>query len=251
MPLNTNAIAPTGKLRVAIVVAAFPSPFFSSADAQGNPQGVTVDLAGALAAEVGIPLELTSYPNSGEITAAGLTGGWDVAFMPRDAERESKFDFGPPYFVARSTYLVPPHAAIKDIAEVNRPGVRIVAIAQTTTARSARRTAPLASVREVRSVDEWIELARTGEADAFALSHDALAGLLPKVPGARILSGEFQSVGVCIVVPRGRPAALSMVTAFIENAKVSGLVRRALDQAGFGHAAVAPSEANAPPADRL
>lgn len=252
MPLNTvTAIAPTGTLRVAIVVAAVPSPFFSSADAQGNPQGVTVDLARALAAELDIPLALTGYPNSGEITAAGLAGAWDVSFMPLDAERESKFDFGPPYFIARSTYLVPRHVAIKDIAEVNRPGVRIVAISQTTTARSARRTAPQASVREVCSVDEWIELARNGEAEAFALSHDALAGLLPKVPGARVLIGEFQSVGVCIVVPKSRPAALAVVTAFIENAKASGLLRRVFDRAGFKAAAVAPGVADAPPTGHL
>ena len=88
-----------------------------------------------------------------------------------------------------STYLVPAGSAIQSIAEVNRPGVRIVAIANTTTMRSARRTAPNAAVREVPSVEEMMALARAGEGDAFALSKDAFAPMLPQLPGARVLAG--------------------------------------------------------------
>ena len=73
MPFNARAIAPQGKL-IAIVVAAIPSPFFSCIGGRGTPQGVTVDLAHALATELGIPLEVTTHPNSGEISAAGLAG---------------------------------------------------------------------------------------------------------------------------------------------------------------------------------
>ena len=236
-----HAIAPTGVLRVAIVVTPVASPFFACADPSGNPRGVTVDLGRAMANELQIPHELIAFPNSGEMGAAGLAGAWDVGFMPIDAEREAMFDFGPAYFVARSTYMVPANSPIQRIADVNRPGVRIVAISKTTTARSARRTAPDATLHEVASVDELIDIARAGGADAFALSHDALAGLLPKVPGARVLGGQFQSVGVCAAVPKNRPEALVFITRFIEDAKSSGLVRRALDQAGFKDAAVAPT----------
>lgn len=242
MSLDTLVtIAPTGRLRVAVVIAAVPSPFFSCSGASGKLHGVTVDLGRGLAAELNIPLELIDYPTSGEITAAGIAGKWDVSFMPRDAERETKFDFGSAYFISRSTYLVAPQVMIKDIAEVNRPGVRIVVVSQTTTARAVARTAPLATVREVPSVEDFIGLARDGKADVFAASQDALVGILPKVPGASVLNGEFQSVGVCVVVPKGRSAALTAVTTFIENAKASGLVRSAFDQAGLIHAAVAPA----------
>jgi polar amino acid transport system substrate-binding protein len=106
-------IAPTGRLRVAVVVAAAPSPFFSCSEASGELRGVSVDLGRALATELDIPLELIGYPTSAEITAAGIAGKWDVSFMPRDAERETKFDFGPPYFVSRSTYLVPPRTQLR------------------------------------------------------------------------------------------------------------------------------------------
>ena len=57
--------------------------------------------------------------------------------MPQDAERAKKVDFGPAYYFISSTYLVPAGSKIQSIDEVNRPGVRIVAISNTTTARSA------------------------------------------------------------------------------------------------------------------
>ena len=89
-------------------------------------------------------------------------GACDVAFMPQDAERAKKVDFGPAYYVIGSTYLVPAGSTIQSIEEVNRPGVRIVAISNTTTGRSARRTAPNASVEDVPSVELMTEMAAHG-----------------------------------------------------------------------------------------
>jgi polar amino acid transport system substrate-binding protein len=135
---------------------------------------------------------------------------------------------------------VPAGSTIKSIDEVNRPGRRIIAISNTTTARSARRTAPSANVEEVASVEQMTDLAKLGQGDAFALSHDSFAGLLPKLPGARVLPGNFQQTGIAIAVPKGRPVALKIASELLEVAKTSGVVRRALDAAGFPEASVAP-----------
>jgi polar amino acid transport system substrate-binding protein len=162
--------------------------------------------------------------------------------MPRDATREGKVDFGPAYYFIASTYLVPAGSTIASIDEVNRAGVRIVAISNTTTARSAKRTAPLALVEEVPSVDRMTAMAAGGQGDAFALSHDSFVGLMKKLPGARVLPGQFQQTGISVAVPKGRPGALRLASQLLEDAKGSGLVRRALDAAGFKDAAVAPLE---------
>lgn len=239
-PSDLKQLAPHGKLRAGIVFAPAASVFFAIKDGD-NVRGVTVDLATALAEELKLPLELKIFPNSGEATEAVSNGACDVAFMPQDAERAKRVDFGPAYYFIESTYLVPAGSRVRNIDEVNRPGVKIVAIANTTTMRSARRTAPNAMVEEVPSVDLMTERALRGDGDAFALSHDSFAGLLPKLPGARVLPGNFQQTGICIAVPKGRPAALALASAFLERAKQSGVVRRALDRAGFPDAQVAPS----------
>jgi polar amino acid transport system substrate-binding protein len=203
-------------------------------------RGVTVDLLRAFADKLKLPLDLQVYANSGQVTDAVGSASCDLAFMPHDAEREKKVDFGPSYYLIESTYLVPAGSPIRNIDEVNREGVRIVAISNTTTARSARRTAPRASVEEVPSVEQMTEMARNGQGDAFALSHDSFAGLLPKLPGARVLAGNFQQVGIGVAVPKGRAAALKLASGLLADAKQSGLVRRALDAAGFKDAEVAP-----------
>jgi polar amino acid transport system substrate-binding protein len=240
-PDDLKQLAPTGKLRGGVVVSPAASAFFAINGAKGEVRGVTVDLLRAFAQALKLPLELHIFSNSGQLTDAVAKGECDVAFMPQDAERAKKVDFGPAYYFIASTYLVPAGSTIKSIDEVNRPGVRIVAISNTTTARSARRTAPNASVQEVPSVEQMTDMARKRAGDAFALSHDSFAGLLPKLPGARVLPGNFQQTGIAVAVPKNRAAALKLASGLLEDAKKSGLVRRALDAAGFSNAEVAPS----------
>jgi polar amino acid transport system substrate-binding protein len=239
-PDELNQLAPTGKLRGGIVVSPAASAFFAIEDGKGELRGVTVDLMHAFAEVLKLPLALQVFSNSGQVTDAVASGECDVAFIPRDIEREKKVEFGPAYYLISSTYLVPAGSTVKTIDEVNRAGVRIVGISNTTTVRSARRTAPNASVEEVPSVELMTQMAAAGKGDAFALSHDSFAGLLPKLPGARVLPGNFQQTGIAVAVPKGRPAALKIASGLLENAKKSGVVRRALDRAGFTDAEVAP-----------
>jgi polar amino acid transport system substrate-binding protein len=239
-PDDLKQLAPTGKLRGGVVTAPVASAFFAIRDGKGELRGVTVDLIRSFATALKLPLALQVYDNSGQVTDAVATEECDVAFMPQDAERAKRVDFGPVYYFIESTYLVPAGSTIKNIDEVNRPGRRIIAISNTTTARSARRTAPSANVEEVASVEQMTELAKLGQGDAFALSHDSFAGLLPKLPGARVLPGNFQQTGIAIAVPKGRPVALKIASELLEVAKTSGVVRRALDAAGFPEASVAP-----------
>jgi polar amino acid transport system substrate-binding protein len=238
-------LAPGGKLRVAVAVSPAPSASFATKDpATGRPRGVAVDLGSGLANKLKLTLELVVYPSSGEITEAAASGAWDVAFMPVDAERSKQVDFGAAYSLVESTYLVPAGSAIRTLAEVDRPGVRAVGIANTTTARSAARSLKNTPLITVKSVDEMLELVKAGKADAVALSRESLANLAVKLaPGARILDGHFQATSVAIALPKGRPAALALASAYIEDAKAAGAVRRALDQAGLNNATVAPPAA--------
>ncbi len=240
---DINELAPNGTLRGGVVAAPMASAFFVTNEA-GEPKGVTVDLMRALAEELNCSLDLVVFPNSGEVTEAVAVGICDVAFMPRDAERAQKVDFGPAYLFIESTFLVPAGSKLRHLSEANFPGARAIAIAGTTTGRSARKFLTQGSVEDVRGVEEMVGKAKIGAAsgggDLFALSRDAFATLLPQLPGARVLEGNFQQVGVAIAVPKGRPRALTRVSEFLERAKRSGAVRRALDAAGYGDLTVAP-----------
>jgi polar amino acid transport system substrate-binding protein len=131
-------------------------------------------------------------------------------------------------------------SGIKTVAEVDRPNVRVVGIANTTTIRAAARSLKSTTISPVPSVDEAMAMLRGGRADAFALSRDSLPPFVAALPGSRIVDGGFQHTGIAIAVPKGRQNALAYVTAFLTEAKASGSVRRALDRAGFPNEPVAP-----------
>jgi len=118
-PADLKQLAPTGKLRGGIVVSPAASAFFAITDDNDEVRGVTVDLMRAFADALKLPLALQVYSNSGQVTDAVAGGDCDVAFMPRDATREGKVDFGPAYYFISSTYLVPAGSAIKTIDEVS------------------------------------------------------------------------------------------------------------------------------------
>jgi polar amino acid transport system substrate-binding protein len=73
------------------------------------------------------------------------------------------------------------------------------------------------------------------------MGRESLESLAVKLPGARVLDGHFHAAGVAPAVPKERPAALAYVTAFIEEAKAEGAVRRILDRHGI-KGVVAPPE---------
>jgi polar amino acid transport system substrate-binding protein len=234
-----SELTPAGKLRVGVAFAPSPSPLFVVKDAGSVPRGVTVDLAEALASELGVPLELMVAPNTGELVDALEAGRIDVSFMPVDDERKKRIAFGPVYFEVESTYMVTAASGIKTVAEVDRAGVRVVGIANTTTIRASARTLKHTQPVAAASIHDAMAMMTGGQADAFALSRDSLPPFVAQLPGSRMVEGGFQFTGVAIAVGNGRPEALAAVTAFMQRAKQSGLVANALARAGLSHLDVA------------
>jgi polar amino acid transport system substrate-binding protein len=240
---NENAVkelAPTGKLRVALVFAPEKSIFFVIKDGDDKPHGVTADITRALGNAINLPVEYVLFPNSGLATDAVESGAVDVSFMPVDEERSKRIAFGPNYVLGESTYLVSATLPAKTIEEVDRLGVRVIGIANTTTIRAAARTLKNTVISPVPSVAEAVALLRDGKADAFALSRDSLPTYAKQVPGSRITDGAFQQIGIAIAVAKGKPTAFAAVTEFMNQAKKDGVVRKALNDAGYPDIAVAP-----------
>ena len=60
------------------------------------------------------------------MTDALKTGSWDVYFLAIDPVRSAGIDFTAPYVVIEGTYIVPSDSKLRDFADVDRDGVRIV-----------------------------------------------------------------------------------------------------------------------------
>jgi polar amino acid transport system substrate-binding protein len=227
-----DQIAPTGKLRVAIGISPAGGAYWSTKTESGYA-GVPVDLGKAMADQLGLAIEYVAYSNSGKITDAAAKGEWDVSFLPEDPERATKIAFGPIYEVTEATYIVKAGSPIKDFASLDRPGVKVVAVNDTTTMRGAMAHLKNAKVTGYQTYDEIFNLLKSGEIDAFALSRDQLNTLAKKIPGTRVLDETFKQTVTAVAVPLNHPLSLEYASKFMADAKTNGLLRKAFDNNGL------------------
>jgi polar amino acid transport system substrate-binding protein len=228
-----DEIAPTGKLRVAIAISPAGGAFWSTKTESGGYAGVPVDLGKEMAAQLGVPVEYVVHQNSGQITDAASKGSWDVAFLPKDPEREGKMSFGPTYEVADATYIVKAGSPVTNFQTLDQPGIKIAAVNNTTTMRGAVAHLKNAKVTGYQTYDEIFNLLKSGEVDAFALSRDQLNAMAKKIPGSRVLDETFKQTVTAVAVPLNHPQALAFVTKFMTDATSNGTLRKAYDDNGL------------------
>src|ERR1700693_1485481 len=228
-----DQIAPTGKLRVAIGISPAGGAYWSTKTESGGYGGVPVDLGKAMANQLGVPVEYVAYPNSGQITDSVSTGVWDVPFLPKDPERETKMSFGPIYEIADATYIVKPGSAITNFQTLDQPGIKVAAVNNTTTMRGAAAHLKNAKVAGYQTYDEIFALLKNGEIDAFALSRDQLNAMAKQIPGSRVLDETFKQTVTAVAVPPNHPLALAFVTKFMNEATTNGTLRKAYDNNGL------------------
>src|ERR1700760_1836174 len=227
-----DQIAPTGKLRVAIGISAAGGAYWSTKTKNGYA-GVPVDLGKALADQLGLPIQYVTYSNSGQITDAAARGEWDVSFLPENPEGAKKIAFGPIYEVAEATYIVKAGSTIKDFASLDQPGVKVVAVNDTTTMRGAAAHLKNAKVEGYQTYDEIFNLLKNGEVDAFALSRDQLNAMSKKIPGTKVLDETFKKTVTAVAVPLNHPQSLAYVRKFMTEAITNGTMRKAYDNNGL------------------
>ena len=117
------ALAPTGKLRVALYLGA-PASIIRGATLDAS-KGVGFDLGTELARRIGVPCEPVVYPSPGAIMDGLKAGEWDLTFFGPTPERERVLNFTAPFLVIEHGYLVPAGSPIATIDAVDRPGTRI------------------------------------------------------------------------------------------------------------------------------
>jgi polar amino acid transport system substrate-binding protein len=228
-----DEIAPTGKLRVAIAISPAGGAFWSTRTEAGGYAGVPVDLGREMAAQLGVPVEYVVHQNSGQITDAASKGSWDVTFLPKDPERETKMSFGPIYEVADATYIVRAGSPATNFQSLDQPGVKVAAVNNTTTMRGAVAHLKNAKVTGYQTYDEIIALLTSGEVDAFALSRDQLNALAKKIPGTHVLDETFKQTVTAVAVPLDRPLALAFASKFMTEATSNGTLRKVYDNNGL------------------
>lgn len=231
-PTAVADLAPTGKLRVGLILA---NPVLVSKDsASGELRGVAIDLGKDLAARLGVPFEPVGYPTVAKLVDSANSNEWDVAFLAFDPARASDMEFSAPYMEVDNTYLLPAGSKIKSLDDIDQPGIRIAVPEKSAPDLFLSRTLKNATlVRGKGGAAAALDILKSGQADAFAENRQLLTTASAKLPGSRVLDGRFSAVQHAVAVTKGRLEGVAYVRGYLEEAKASGLVQQAINQAGL------------------
>ncbi len=232
-------LAPRGLLRAGINLSNFL--LVTGRDAHGSPEGVSPDMARALAERLGVPLRLVPYASPGLLADAVGTDSWDIGLIGAEPQRAEKIAFTAAYAEIEATYLVPAGSPIATIADVDRPGVRIASTARSAYDLWLDRNITRATLLRANSIDATFALFRDQELEALAGLRPRLLKDVEALPGARILDGQFSAVQQAIGTARANAAAAAFLRDFVEEAKASGLVARLIAKHGVRGLSVAPA----------
>jgi polar amino acid transport system substrate-binding protein len=224
-----------GKMRVGL----FPPQYIKDSKT-GDLRSVWVEVARALAGRIGVELIVLERPTPPAAVECLKAGECDVIFLPFDSRAANAGDFSSPFIQLEYTLLVPASSPIRAIPDADRPGVHIAAVrnhSSTTTLSSILKQAELVYAE---TPDPTFELLRSGRADVMASTRNALLDFSDKLPGSRVLEDYYGSNINRVVVPKGQAEWLAYVNDFVEEAKASGLIQKAIDRVGPRGITVAP-----------
>jgi polar amino acid transport system substrate-binding protein len=233
-----SELAPTGTLRVGINYGNFL--LVSKDQASGETRGIAVDMATELARRLGVAFEIVAYKGAGQMADAAAAGTWDVAFLGAEPARANEIAFTAAYLEIPSGYLVPAGSPIRGMAEVDSDGVRVAVAAKSAYDLYLSRSLQRATLVRAEGIDASYELFVKDRLDALAGLKPRLATDAEKLPGSRILEGSFTAIQQAIGTPRVRVAGAKYLREFVEEAKASGLVARAIDRHHVRGVNVAP-----------
>jgi polar amino acid transport system substrate-binding protein len=227
-------LAPTGVLRASINLG---NPVLAQGT-PSDPRGVTVDIARALGARLGLPVELTCFQAARESFQSMTLGLADICFLAIDPAREETVAFTAPYAVIEGVFAVPRDSSLLSAADVDRPGVRVGV--KEGSAYDLYLTRVLEHATVVRGpegttvfTDERLEVA--------AGIRQPILDFLTVRPDLRLLEPRFMEIEQAVGTTRARSQeTVAFLHTFVEDLKTSGFVADALQRSGRRDATVAP-----------
>lgn len=234
------AFAPTGKLRASINLG---NPILARRNAAtGAAEGVSVDLARALAAELGVEIELKVFDAAAKSVAAVTAGEADIGFFAVDPLRGEGVRFSAPYVQIEGAYLVRAASPLVDNSEVDRAGTTVMVGKGSAYDLYLSREIKAATLLRAPTSPAVVDAFIAQNADVAAGVKQQLEADAKRLGGLRLLPGRFMVIEQAMGVQASRGAAAQQALRnFVERMKASGFVAQALARYGIQGATVAPA----------
>jgi polar amino acid transport system substrate-binding protein len=224
-----------GHVRVALYV-----PQYTKDPATGELRGWTIDLIAALGERLGIRGIPVEHPTPPEAVASVVAGRCDTAILGIEKVRGAVVDYSPGLLEADYTLLVPAGSAISSVADADRPDVRIAVVRNHASTMTLERMLEHAELVYADMPNPTFEILRSGNASVMASLHEILLRYSAQLPGSRVLEHRYGFNTLAMAVAKGQTGRLAYLSEFVEAAKASGVVQRAIDRSGWRGLHVAP-----------
>ena len=238
--LVLSLLAPTGTLRVSINLG---NPILARQEAGATqPQGVSVDLAKALADRLGVPVTYVVFDSAAKSVEAVRAGQADIGFFAVDPLRAQGITFTAPYVLIEGSYLVPEASPLRANEEVDRTGIRVTVGKGSAYDLFLTRELKHAQIVRAPTSPTVVDVYVDQKLDVAAGVKQQLQADQARYPGHRLLPGRFMVIEQAMGLPQSRgDSATAYLRRFVEDMKAQGFVADALRRHGIQGATVAPA----------
>lgn len=199
-------------------------PPFETKDDAGNPTGVSVDLATALAESLGRPVQIENIAWDGLIPSL-QSGKVDVVIssMTITEERGKVVDFSDPYAKAYLAFLVGPKSSAKSVADLDSPD-RTIAVKKGTSGEIwVRANLPQTQVTALSSENAAVTEVVQGKADAFIYDQLTIYRQAQQNPGSTMVPIPDQAPQEWgAAVRKGNTELLESINKFFADYRANG-----------------------------
>ena len=239
-PEIIRAFAPTGRLRAALNLG---NPILVNKDAaSGQPFGVSVDLARALAEQLGLELELQSFETASQSVQALEQQRADIGFFAIDPARGADIAFTAAYVLIEGCYLVRQDSPLQSCEQVDQAAHRVAVGEGSAYDLFLGRNLHQAQIVRVADAPAVIDAFLNQGLEVAAGIRQQLQGFAQRIPGLRLLPGRFMLIQQAMGLAKSRgPEAAAFFSAFVEAKKSGGFVAQAMLRHGIEGASVAPA----------
>jgi len=222
-----------GKIRLALFLPQYETDA-TSGEIRGVGTGfVAAEVARALAARIGVDLQIIGYPTPAKAVEGLKARACDLAFLGIEPSRAAEVDFTAPVVQFDYTYLVPAGSAVASVKDADQPGIRIAVVRSHASTMTLTRIVRHAELIGSALPDEAFDLLRGGKVHLFAAPREVLMDYAATLPGAWVLEDAYGVNNIGVAVTKGAPGRLAYFSEFMEEAKASGLVRGAIERGGL------------------
>ncbi|MHB8273635.1 MAG: ABC transporter substrate-binding protein [Dermatophilaceae bacterium] len=222
-----KTIQQSGTVRVADCLSFAP---FGFKDASGNPDGYDIDIAKAMAKDLGVKLQVVDTSSANRIPNL-QTNKVDVVIcnFTRNGERQKQVEFTDPYVVASEALLVKKSSSIQKVQDV--VGKTIATVKGSTNADILKKLGINVKTQEFDTSQAAILAVRQGQADAMIEDSNFLAYQAKLDPTLRVtkealIPPEYNAFGV----QQGDQIWLNWLNGFLFRYNASGANKAAYEK---------------------